>query len=656
MTIDTTTEQEALLVQAKKQIQHGEFSSALSCLTGLLSDSPEHRDAIYCYAVCQRKLDDSKAALITLQKLQSLEPEHTHALQEFGYNYQALGRDQSAIDAFEKAVQLNPSMHGVWNALAQMPNYPRADKAERQLAWLRSLPPELVSVSSLIHQNKLHKAEVLCRQFLKRDPHHPEAMRLLAQLGSKFKILDDAEFLLEKCLEFKPDYLQARLDYVEVLHRRQKYHEALEQAEILFKIDPNPSFEISLGNAQQSVGDYQGATQAYRNVVAKHPDNASVHLALGHALKTSGQVDEAILAYKAAHQAQPGFGDAYWSLANLKTYDFADAEIDAMLEHEASGKISDLDRVQIRFALGKAYEDRQDYESSFKYYQRGNKLKTQELKFDAALIKEGLDFQRQNFDTEFFKQRQSYGHNAADPIFIVGLPRAGSTLLEQILASHSQVDGTLELANIISMAHRFNARQVSSDVPRYPSVLMDLPEEGFSNLGKQYIKDTQGHRRGAKFFIDKMPNNFRHIAMLQLMLPNAKIIDARREPMACCFSGYKQLFAEGQEFSYSLETIGDYYCDYVDVMQHWDEVLPGKILRVQHEDVIADLETQVHRILDYCGLDFEQACIDFHKNKRAVRTPSSEQVRQPIYTSGMDQWRNFDAFLGPLKKSLSAVL
>lgn len=651
-----STDLSAAISAAKNQIRIGDFLAARTVINKILDELPENIEALYISAVCERKLGHQERALELLEQLQKHQPSHSHALQECGYNLQELGQLDAATQAFEQAVALNPAMHGAWNALSQLPNYPRRTQAIQQTQWLQSLPAQLVSVSSLIHQNKLHKAETLCRQFLQQQPHHPEAMRLLAELGVKFKILDDAEVLLEKCLEFKPDYQRARLDYVEVLQRRQKFDQALEQARILFEIDPNPSFEVSLGNAFHAVGNYQEAIRSYRNVIMQQVDNSSVHVALGHALKTSGDVGAAVNAYQSAYVSQAGFGDAYWSLANLKTYQFSQDEIDAMLLHENSSQTRKLDRIQLCFALGKAFEDRDEYARSFDFYRRGNELQSLELKYDSRLIKDGLDFQKKHFDKVFFSQRKSFGNDAPDPIFIVGLPRAGSTLLEQILASHSQVDGTMELANVISMAHRLNGRQGAHDSPRYPSVLLDMPQQGFANLGQAYIDETRGHRQGGAFFIDKMPNNFRHIGLIQLMLPNAKIIDARRDPFACCFSGFKQLFAEGQEFSYSLHTIGDYYCDYVDVMRHWDQVLPGRILRVQHEDVILDLETQVRRILDYCGLPFEQACLEFHKNKRAVRTPSSEQVRQPIYASGMDQWRHYETYLEPLKRALSPVL
>ena len=643
---------------AKSLISKGNFSTAARALSALLERHPQDIEALYCLAVCQRKQSQHNEAFETLQRVFELQPENSPAHQERAYNFRALGQLPDAINAFEKAVELNPALHGSWRALSVMPDYSRADEALMQLRWLSSLPAELVSVASYMHQGFLNKAESLCRQFLKRQPHHPEAMRLLAQLGSKFQILDDAEFLLKSCVEFHPDFLHARLDYVEVLHRRQKFDQALKQAQTLFSLDPqNVGFEVSLGNAQQACGDYTAAVTTYRSAINKVSDNPSVHLALGHALKTSGEVEPAIDAYRTAYRVKPDFGDAYWSLANLKTYQFEENEIDRMQTHEQASATSAIDRIHLCFALGKAFEDKQDYAQSFHYYQRGNSLKKAECRYDAQWIKRELNYQLENFDQSFFEQKAALAKQhqclAPDPIFIVGLPRAGSTLLEQILASHSQVDGTLELANIIGMAHSFNGRRAIKDKPKYPAVLMDIDAQRCKALGERYIEETNAHRQGAPFFIDKMPNNFRHIALIHLILPNAKIIDARREPMACCFSGYKQLFAEGQEFSYGLEDIGNYYNDYVEIMKHWDEVLPGKILRVKHEDVISDLPTQVERMLNFCGLQFEQSCVDFHQSKRPVRTPSSEQVRQPIYKSGMHLWKSYTDYLNPLKQALT---
>ena len=323
-----------------------------------------------------------------------------------------------------------------------------------------------------------------------------------------------------------------------------------------------------------------------------------------------------------------------------------------MHAHESGSNLSHIDRVYLCFALGKAYEDRQDFETSFKFYERGNQLKKSQSRYDAGQMSTDLAAQSNTCTASMFAERPGVGHAAPDPIFIVGLPRAGSTLLEQILSSHSMVDGTLELPNILSLSQRLRRRGRQTDAGAYPEILLQLSAAEFEQFGKQYIDDTRIHRHGRAFFIDKMPNNFRHIGLISLILPNAKIIDARRQPMACCFSGFKQLFAEGQEFSYSLGDLGRYYRDYVRLMDHWDEVLPGKVLRVQYEDVVADFESQLRRMLDFCGLPFEDACVNFHRTERSVRTPSSEQVRQPIYASGLEQWRNFEPWLGPLKEAL----
>jgi len=648
---------EQIIKQSQLLIKKGYLNDASTNLNKLLVEHPGHIEGIYCLAVCQRKQQKHVDAMANLEQILVKIPEHGRAHQEQGYIYKELGKTSNAIAAFEKAVALNPALFGSWRVLAAEPSYPRRQEAKNHADWLASLPPELVSVSSLIHQKQLHRAEWLCRHFLKGKPHHPEAMRLLAELGTKFQILDDAEFLLASCLQFDPNFKRARLDYVHVLHKRQKFHKALEQANILLDSDPNnSSFKIGLGNAQQATGDFSAAIKTFENVLQNNANNYSIHLTLGHALKTMGRVEDAIKAYRESYNIKPDFGDAFWSLANLKTYRFTTDERQHMRDQEASSSTSINDKIHFCFALGKDLEDSEQFDQAFTFYQRGNKLKSEQDRFDRKELDLSFDTQINNFDADFFERNKQSGCPASDPIFIVGLPRAGSTLLEQIISSHSQVDGTMELANIIGLAHRLSGRQIKQDTPRYPSVLKNISPEELTKMGELYIEETKHHRQGAMFFIDKMPNNFRHIALIQLILPNAKIIDARRNPMSCCFSGYKQLFGEGQQFSYDLDDIGHYYRRYVEIMDHWDKELPGKILRVQYEDVVADLETQVRRILDYCGLPFEQACIDFYKNKRAVRTPSSEQVRQPIYQGGLEQWRNYESHLASLKNALGTLV
>jgi len=655
------SDSENTIKQAKALLQQGQIAQAVDVVESLLNTEPVHTEALYITAVCFRYLKRTESALATLKKLVATDPTYARAYQEQGHNYRHIKNATQAIAGFEQAVSLNPTLIASWKALAELysaaGNTEAANNARLQFTHLSKMPPHLLSVSSLIHEGKLYKAEMLCRDFLKKRPHHVEAMRLLAELGTRHYVLDDAEFLLESCVEFEPDYLLARFDYVNVLHKRQKYQKALEQAKILRDREPgNPSFEIAYANESMAVGDFDTAISVYDAVLEKTPNDPLVQLVRGHALKTEGQQEEAIASYRASYSAKPDFGDAYWSLANLKTYRFTDGELARMQASEEASTTTLVDRFHLCFAIGKAYEDRKDFDTSFEYYERGNRLKKEQCRYDAALTEKEFKAQMEVCTPALFAAKAGQGNPAPDPIFIVGLPRAGSTLLEQILASHSSVDGTQELPNILALAHRLNGRRKTTDDARYPGVLNELSADQLCKFGEDYLKDTQIFRQGAPYFIDKMPNNFRHIGLIHLILPNANIIDARRHPMACCFSGFKQLFAEGQEFTYGLEEVGRYYKDYVALMDHWDEVLPGKILRVQYEEVVADLEPQVCRILDFCGLPFEEACLEFHKTERSVRTASSEQVRQPIYKQGVDQWCNYVEYLGPLKAALGPVL
>ena len=398
-------------------------------------------------------------------------------------------------------------------------------------------------------------------------------------------------------------------------------------------------------------GDYDGAFALFDKILEKIPNDPATLTSRGHALKTTGQQAQAVESYRAAFAVKPDHGDAWYGLANLKTYQFTDAEIAQMRELDRRPDLAFMDRVHLSFALAKALEDNGDYKDSFHFYKQGNDLKRTQTRYSADSMSAELARQKEFCTAELFEKHRGAGHTDPDPIFILGLPRAGSTLLEQILASHSQIDGTLELPNILSLAHKLRGRRAGQSA--YPAVLHDLTSEQLAGFGEKFIEETRVHRQGAPFFIDKMPNNFRHIGLIHLILPNAKIIDARRAPMDCCFSGFKQLFAEGQEFTYGLTEIGRYYSDYIGLMDHWDEVLPGKVLRVQHEDVLDDLEAQTRRMLDYLELPFEEACLEFHKTDRAVRTASSEQVRQPINRSGQGAWKPFDPWLDELRSALN---
>lgn len=501
------------------------------------------------------------------------------------------------------------------------------------------------------------KAEELARAHLQANPKDVEAMRILAEIGSRLGVLEDAEFLLESAVAFAPNHVDARMDYVRILRRRQKYAAALDQAKQLYARDPkNPAFVSQLAIQRMQTGDYDKAVALFDDVLKAAPNDPATLTSKGHALKTWGKSDEAVAAYQSAVKAAPNHGDAWYALANLKTYSFSEAEFERMrLQEDAPGQPL-ANRINLCFALAKAYEDRRAYEEAFAFYERGNALRKHQTRYTPEQMDAEFAAQKTVCTPALFEAQGGKGDLAPDPIFIVGLPRAGSTLLEQILASHSQVDGTLELPNILSLSHTLRGRNKSAAGSRYPQVLHELDADKLVELGRRYLDDTAIHRKGAPFFTDKMPNNFRHIGLIKLILPNAKIIDARRAPMASCFSGFKQLFAEGQEFTYGLDEIGRYYAGYVDLMDHWDDVLPGAVLRVIYEDVVGDLEGQVRRILEYCGLPFEEACVNFHQTEREVRTASSEQVRQPINESGLEAWKPFEAHLDPLKDALGPVL
>lgn len=646
-----------LLKQARTQMYEGRFEAALSAAVAVLQDEPENIDALYMKAVCERYSGHTDKALASVNQLKNLSPDFGRAYQEEGHILRAKGDDESAIAAYRRACQCNPVLQASWKAQADIfESWGQRDAAAEmrdQEQRIAAMPKPLVGVSHLLHEGKLIKAENACRHFLQQNPRNVEGMRLLADIGARLGILEDADFLLESAIEFEPDNIQVRIDYIQILRKRQKFSEALKQSELLYQRDTaNPVFQSLYAIESMQTGDYEQALDLFDKVLQRLPNDPVTLTSRGHALKTFGRHDEAVSSYQTAVQSDPGYGDAYYGLANLKTYRFSDEELRLMEAQEQGNQLSYQNRIHICFALGKAYEDRKDYDTSFSYYQRGNELKRVQSRYDADQMTAELDNQITACTPALFEKQSGKGYDAPDPIFILGLPRAGSTLLEQILASHSQIDGTLELPNILSLAHRLRRQKQASNDSLYPENLHDLEADQLRAMGQDFIDSTRIHRQDAPYFIDKMPNNFRHIGLIKLILPNAKIIDARREPMACCFSGFKQLFAEGQEFTYGLNEIGRYYRDYVGLMDHWDKVLPGSVLRVQHEDVLDDLEGQVRRMLDYLGLRFEQACIDFHQTKRAVRTASSEQVRQPITKASVDLWRRYETHLQPLKDAL----
>ncbi|MEM1402486.1 MAG: sulfotransferase [Pseudomonadota bacterium] len=654
---DTALNASLSLIQEK--VSAGQFASALDDLRPLL-DSATSTEALYMSAVCYRYLKRYEEAQRALSALKSRAGDRGRAYQEQGHLDLARNRPQQALAAFANATQLNPALVASWQNQARILTILQrpedAQQADAQVRRLQALAKPLLAVMDLLAQGKLGKAEALCRKFLRAHPTDVEAMRLLAGIAVQFGVLEDAEYLLESASEFDGANTQLKVDLVDVLRKRQKFSEAQALAESLYRRSPdNVQLKSLFAIEEMQMGRYDHAVTLFDEILEVMPNDPITLTSKGHALKTLGHQQPAIASYRAAVRSDPWYGEAYYAMSNLKTYRFDDDELSAMQAYEVREEISPMGAVHFCFALGKAFEDRKDFHESFRYYRKGNALKRELSNYDPDQMSEDLKAQRNYFVSDVFQGRTGAGTLSRDPIFIVGLPRAGSTLLEQILSSHSAVDGTLELPNILSMAQKLRRRGREGAEP-YPALLSELKDDELAGLGEQYISDTRIHRKGAPYFIDKMPNNFRHIGLIKLILPNAKIIDARRDPMACCFSGFKQLFAEGQEFTYDLTDLGCYYRDYLMLMDHWDTVIPGEVLRVDYEDVVDDLEKEVRRLLDFCGLPFEEACLNFHQTKRAVRTASSEQVRRPIYSEGLEQWVNYEAFLEPLRKALASEI
>ncbi len=649
---------EQQVIRLRRWQAEGRDQPALDGALTLLETFPENRDVLLIAATAHRRLGRIPESKTLLGRLETVQPRFSRMHQEWGLCFVGERDAPNAIDRLLRAVNLNPALPASWKMLARLYNMAgdaeNAALAERHTATLQALPAEVVNATSLFSDGDLVPAEAIIRAFLLRHGDHIEAMRLLARIGMALDVLDDAETLLAAVVKRAPDYQAARHDYAQTLIRRQKHEAAGDQIKRLLAADPaNLEYRTLAATAALGVGRQDEALDIYEAMLVDIPTSWDVLLWRGHALKTVGRVAEAVGSYQASAAARPDFGDAYWSLANLKTYRFSDDELARMRIEEAGAAIGLVDRYHLCFALGKALEDRGEFAESWTYYERGNALKRSESRYRPEIIETNTRKQIEVCTRTFFQDRTGWGDPRPDPIFILGLPRSGSTLLEQILASHSQVEGTQELPDIQAIVLDLQGRDGDLDNPRYPAALLDLKADDFRRLGAKYLADTQVYRKGKPFFIDKMPNNFRHIGLIHLMLPNARIIDARREPMACCFSNLKQLFAQGQEFTYSIEDIACYYGTYAALMAHWHEALPGRVLCVQHEDVVADLDASVRRILDYCDLPFEQACVDFHKTQRSVRTPSSEQVRQPIFRDSLDQWKNYQPWLRKLTAALS---
>ena len=645
---------ESTIKKIQKEISSQKYDEAIKRIEYNKRDLVEI-DYWYYLSLCSRYSKKYNEALIILNNVIKIDPSYARAYQEFGHNYFKLNDYKMSLKSYLRAVRYNPTLHASWLGILGIKNVEQniIDLATQNVLYLKNLPPELKSVSSFIYEGKYKKADHLCRDFLKNHPHHIEAMRLLAKIGKELHVYDDSEFLLESCLMFDKDNFDVALDYIDVLIKRQKYAKALEEAEKLYTKDKdNLRFMIAYAVTLQQTNKQEEALELYNKILNIDKKNPEILVSKGHLQKTFGDLKGSIYSYKKSYKIDQYYGDAYWSLANLKTYEFNDEEIMQLEKMTQDEFINDNEKIYMSFALGKAFEDRGEYDKSFTNYQNGNSLKKEFTKFDSKLFDEECKNQKEVCTRDLFDSKANWGLETKEPIFVLGLPRVGSTLIEQILASHSMVEATHELPNILALSHKLNLRKVQEKTSRYPEILLSLSAPQLKMIGEQYIKDAEIFRTNKPFFIDKMPNNFRHIGLIKLILPNAKIIDIRRNSMSACFSCYKQLFAEGQEFTYDFGDLAGYYNNYVELMEHWNQVLPNQILSIKYEDLVNDFENSVNKILNYCNLDFEDDCLSFYKNKRSVRTPSSEQVRQPIYKKGLDYWKNYDIYLGDLKRDL----
>ena len=637
-------------------------SLALEQAHEILRAAPAHPLATLFIGVAQRKLGDADAAANTLRELAAAQPGWAPAHYELGVTLGLAGAGEAAVEALRRAVRIKPDIGDAWRLLGDhltaMGDTAAADAAYANHIRHSSRDPRLLAPAIALVENRIPEAEILLRRHLTQFPTDVAAIRMFAEVAARVGRLPDSENLLARALELAPGFAAARHNYAVVLHRQDKTALALQQVDQLLAAEPrNPSYRVLRAAILNRIGEYQEALRVYDDVVSEYPGNAHVWMSYGHALKTAGRQADSVDAYRRSIRLRPELGEAWWSLANLKTFRFDAGDVAAMRAQLARDDLAIEDRWHFHFALGKALEDAGEYADSFGHYAEGNRLRRSVLPYDPDDLTRLVARSKALFTPEFFAARRGAGAPAADPIFVVGLPRAGSTLVEQILSSHSAVEGTMELPDVVAIVAQLSGRRKRTEESPYPDVLAGLDAGELRALGERYLEHTRIQRRtGAPHFVDKLPNNWAHVGLIHLMLPNATIIDARRHPMSCCFSGFKQHFARGQSFTYGLEDLGRYYRDYVDLMAHYDRVLPGRVHRVIYERMVEDTEGEVRRLLAHCGLPFEDACLRFYENERAVRTASSEQVRQPIYRHGVEQWRHYDSWLGPLRTALGPVL
>ncbi|WP_114952210.1 tetratricopeptide repeat-containing sulfotransferase family protein [Sphingosinicella terrae] len=585
-------------------------------------------------------------------------PRSAEGLTLCGRALAAQGRLEEAIAMLRRAAAVAPDSAEAWrelgNQLFLVGDHAGADQAYAQQIRCSVGDPRLIEAAVALCDNDLPVAERLLKTHLKAKPTDVAAIRMLAELAGRLGRYRDARMLLGRALELAPSFAPARFNLATILYRENRTAEALAELDRLMADDPdNPAYRNLAGAALTRIGELDDAIVQFEHVLRQRPGQARIWMSYGHALKTVGRQADSVAAYRRCIALAPGFGEAWWSLANLKTVRLAWSDLQAMEAALARDGLSVEDRFHLHFALGKANEDLGEAEAAFDHYAEGNRLRRSVLPYDPAETSARVDCAIHLFTPSFFARRQGQGCVAGDPIFVLGMPRAGSTLVEQILASHSDIEGTQELPDIQHLARRLAGDGEGS----YPEILADLPPDRLRALGEEYLERTRIQRKTDRpHFIDKMPNNWAHVGLIHLILPDAKVVDVRRHPLACCVSNFRQHFARGQAFSYDLADLGRYYADYARLMAHFDDVLPGRIHRIFYEALVADIEGEVRRLLDHLGLAFDPACLRFHETVRPVRTASSEQVRRPISRAGIDQWKLFEDRLGPLREALGPAL
>jgi tetratricopeptide (TPR) repeat protein len=645
---------------ARTQLRAGDAEAAVATCDKALKQYAGDANILCLAARANLALQRFDKAKLLLDDCVRLYPDFAIAHDVVGDCLFAQGFVLSAVRAYEQALRLDPTSADVLpkieraHELARKAEAPRkATEAEprRRMAFME----DIHKAEQLSHDGDVRQAEDIYRKILKHDPNHVEAARLLAKIASDNKRFENAEVFLRHAVAITPDYTRLWVDLANVLRELHKWDEAMECAEKVLELAPDLAESHMLYAGVVGLSNrHEEAIESYEKALELSPNRPGALCSMAHHLKTIGKQEQAISAYRKCVEIKPDHAEAYWSLANLKTFQFDDSEIGAMSELLENGGLPDESSVQIHNALGLDSESRGEYDNAYSHFERCNTLRRKSETYDPVEMETRFDKIIDIFDEEFLKERTGHGSPDTSPIFVVGLPRSGSTLIEQILASHSEVDGTHELIELVDTVK--GLRRSPKKKSTFPDTLPGLSREEWHDLGQAYIESTHQYRVGAPYFIDKNPNNFTFVGLLRLALPNAKIINAKRHPLDSCFGTYKQLFASGQAFSYDFTELGEYYLQYARIMEHWRQLMPGFVLDVQYEQVVEDLETQVRRILEYCGLPFEDACLRFHETDRAVKTASSEQVRRPIYASSVNLWRNYEPHIGELIEVLEPLL